>query len=75
MQDHEAPRSDDVAPVSLHPPSAPDIVIGGLLVVLGVVITVVTYQDASGGGTYIVAWGPVVYGAARLFRGLVNLAR
>jgi hypothetical protein len=39
--------------------------IGGLLAVAGTIITIVTYSDASSdaeGGTYIVAWGPIVFG-------------
>jgi hypothetical protein len=37
---------------------------GAALIVLGVVVTVVTYKSAesSGGGTYFVMWGPVIVG-------------
>jgi hypothetical protein len=41
--------------------------------VVGIVVTAVTYDSASEqGGTYIVAWGPMVYGAIRLFKGLAS---
>lgn len=48
-----------------------DIVFGLLLLVVGVVITAVTYDSASqAGGTYVVAYGPIIVGAIRLIRGL-----
>jgi hypothetical protein len=47
------------------------IVWGGALFALGLVITLLTYSHAStSGGTYIIAWGPVVFGLIRLVRGL-----
>lgn len=36
-------------------------------------ITVVTYAQAQGGGVYFVAWGPVVYGIYRIVTGLLLL--
>jgi hypothetical protein len=50
---------------------AKNITIGLLLVVVGIIVTAVTYDSASQqGGTYIIAWGPMVYGAIRLIKGL-----
>jgi hypothetical protein len=50
---------------------AKNITFGAALLVLGIIVTAVTYDSASqSGGTYIVAWGPMVYGAIRLFKGL-----
>jgi len=42
----------------------------------GLVVTILTYALASngGGGTYVVAWGPVIFGGIQLFRGLIGLA-
>lgn len=52
---------------------ARNIVIGLVLLGIGIVVTAVTYGSASrGGGTYIVAWGPMVFGAIRLFKGLAG---
>jgi uncharacterized membrane protein len=54
------------------------IVIGAVLAVIGIVVTVVTYRHAassSSGGTYLVAWGPVVFGAVSMVRGFRNLVR
>ncbi len=38
----------------------------------GIAVTALTYQAAAPGGTYIVAWGAIVYGAIRFFRGLTQ---
>jgi hypothetical protein len=37
----------------------------------GLLITLITYSNASGpsGGVYVVAWGPMLYGAYRLISG------
>ena len=46
---------------------------GAIVFAIGLVVTLVTYSSASsgrGGGTYIVAWGPMVFGALRMFRGI-----
>jgi hypothetical protein len=51
-----------------------NIAFGIVLILIGVGITVATRQSASGGGTYIIAYGPVVVGVIRLFRGLAGLA-
>lgn len=52
-----------------------DLTVGGVLIALGLIITLVTYESAAssaGGGTYIIAYGPMIYGAVRLFRGLAS---
>lgn len=50
-----------------------DIGYGLVLLVIGLVITAVTYSSASrDGGTYVIAYGPMVVGVIRLFRGLVR---
>ena len=49
--------------------------VGGGLILLGVVITAVTHDAAvrSGGGTYVVAYGPIVFGVIRFFQGLFGV--
>lgn len=77
-----------VSPPRLHPPEpasypAPQlrssgvsqIVVGVVAITIGIGVTVLTYDAAAGGGSYIVAWGPVVYGLITLVRGLANLGR
>jgi len=52
-----------------------DVVIGGLICAVGVAVTAVSYSAASassGGGAYVVAWGAIVFGAVRMFRGLLR---
>ncbi|MFB7666922.1 hypothetical protein ACFC1R_23730 [Kitasatospora sp. NPDC056138] len=43
----------------------------------GLLVTVVTYSQAQGGGVYFVAWGPVLYGVYRIVTGrqLLNKSR
>src|ERR1051326_5942467 len=50
-----------------------DIMWGAILLVGGIILTAVTYDNASTqGGTYVIAYGPMIVGAIRLFRGLVT---
>lgn len=49
--------------------------IGGVLAVIGAVVTIATYSAASSsssGGTYLVAWGPMVFGVILFIQGLVE---
>jgi hypothetical protein len=44
---------------------------GGAICVLGIIVTVVTYGAAtSGGGTYFVCWGAIIFGAIDFIIGL-----
>ena len=43
---------------------------GALWCIGGIIVTAVTYAAASGGGTYIVAWGAIIFGAIQFFKGL-----
>lgn len=49
-----------------------NMIYGALWLVGGTVVTVVTYSAASGGGTYFVAWGAIVFGGIQFVRGLIN---
>lgn len=54
------------------------IVIGAVIFVIGLVITVATYSSASSsptGGTYVVAYGPMILGVVYVIRGLLVIAR
>jgi hypothetical protein len=57
-------------------PSSPErqMLYGGIVCVAGIVVTGVTYLAASGpgGGTYLVAWGAILFGGLRFFRGLTG---
>jgi hypothetical protein len=48
-----------------------DMLVGGLWCVGGIIVTVVTLAAASGGGTYVVAWGAIIFGGIQFFRGLL----
>jgi hypothetical protein len=50
-----------------------DIVLGSILLGVGLLITVGTYNSASqSGGTYFIAYGPMIVGVIRLFKGLAG---
>ncbi len=50
-----------------------DMIFGALWCVGGLIVTAVTYSSASsGGGTYVVAWGAIIFGAIQFFRGVAN---
>jgi hypothetical protein len=49
--------------------------IGGVVAVVGLIITIVTYRAASDGGHYVVAWGPALFGLIAFVRGLVAYTR
>lgn len=49
-----------------------DMIIGALSFIVGAAVTYFTYQSASGGGTYIIAWGAILFGGIQFFRGLIN---
>ncbi len=44
---------------------------GALWCIGGIVVTIATYSAAaSGGGTYVVAWGAIIFGGIQFIRGL-----
>jgi hypothetical protein len=47
---------------------------GGLCCILGVAVTAITLQMASGpaGGHYVVAWGAILFGGIQCLRGLIQ---
>jgi len=52
------------------------IVLGAVVAMIGLIITIVSYHSASqnpNGGTYLVAFGPVIFGALAVFRGTKSL--
>jgi len=50
-------------------------VVGLILLVVGIAITVVTHDNAedNGGGTYVIAYGPMIIGGIRFFQGLFGM--
>ncbi len=53
-----------------------NMLIGGLICAVGTVITVWSYTAAANnaqGGSYVVAWGAIIFGAIQFFRGVAQL--
>jgi hypothetical protein len=47
---------------------------GAVLLGIGIVVTAATYGSASeSGGTYIIAYGPMIVGVIKIFRGLAAM--
>ena len=55
---------------TIHATARKEMLIGALWCGGGILVTVLTYSAASGGGSYVVAWGAILYGAFRFFRGI-----
>jgi hypothetical protein len=54
------------------------VITGSVLFAIGLLITVLTRghaESSAGGGTYIVAWGPMIFGIIAVVRGLLALSR
>lgn len=47
-----------------------NIISGALWCIGGIVVTVITYNAASGGGSYVVAWGAILFGFVQLIQGI-----
>ena len=48
--------------------------VGAAWCVGGIAITALTYQLASGGGVFVVAWGAILFGGIQFIKGLGQLA-
>lgn len=48
---------------------------GAVWCIGGILVTAATYSAASDGGTYVIAWGAIVFGAIQFFSGLVRSTR
>jgi hypothetical protein len=50
-----------------------NVLYGALWCAGGILVTVLTYSAAAeGGGTYVVAWGAILFGGIQLVRGLIQ---
>lgn len=49
-----------------------NMVVGSLWFIGGSLVTILTFSVASGGGSYIVAWGAILFGAFQFLQGLVQ---
>jgi hypothetical protein len=54
------------------------VITGSILFAIGLLITIFTLghaESSAGGGTYIVAWGPMAFGIIAIIRGLLAMSR
>ncbi len=58
---------------ALNSAAVQDMALGAIIAIVGLVITIGTYSAAQGGGTYVVAWGAIIFGGIRFFRGLMRM--
>lgn len=73
VSENHTQLNDDENLLSQVKRSAKKEMIGGLIAcVVGIAITWGSYALASGGGTYFVTWGPILFGAIYFFKGLYN---
>ncbi len=49
-----------------------DILFGLLWCIGGIIVTMITYNNASDGGTYIIAWGAILFGGIQFLKGLFH---
>jgi len=47
-----------------------NMVIGGGIALIGLAVTIGTYSAAEGGGSYLIMWGPVIFGGIKFLQGL-----
>ncbi len=66
----EGQRDDDA-----ETGASTDFAFGITGIAIGLGVTAATYGAADPGGTFIIFWGPAVYGAWRIVCGLFKLAR
>ncbi len=56
-----------------HSSANRNMLVGGVICIIGILVTIGTYAAAShssSGGSYVVAWGAIIFGAIQFFRGL-----
>lgn len=66
MEDANRPTQVDVSMAR----AKRDMIVGGLWCGGGAAVTAVTYANASGGGTYVVTWGAIIFGGFQFLKGL-----
>jgi hypothetical protein len=62
-------------PESSHDVGKKNMRYGALWCIGGIIVTVVSHQEASGGGPYVIAWGAIIFGAIQFFRGLAQTSK
>ena len=52
-----------------------EMITGGLVFCIGVFVTLATLNNSINGGSYIIAWGAILFGAMRFYNGAKNKSR
>jgi hypothetical protein len=52
-----------------------EMITGGLVFIIGVFVTFATLNNATNGGSYVIAWGAILFGAIRCYNGAKNKSR
>ena len=72
-EEEEGVGNDEIeTPQRQHRTSLRDVVAGLILMIVGIVVTSISYNNASGGGTYIVAFGAIIGGFIQFLKGLTG---
>jgi len=53
-------------------PGHGEVIVGIVTLLIGIALTWITYESASGGGTYFVFWGLIIYGGYKILKGLAS---
>lgn len=70
------PESDESSEISEELSDGKrNMVVGGLWCLGGIAVTIGTYALASGGGTYTVAWGAILFGLFQFIKGVIQAER
>ena len=65
-------QSEDIPCTIEDNDASKDIIVGLLWCIGGIAVTMITYNNASNGGTYIIAWGAILFGGIQFLKGLFH---
>lgn len=68
-------QAGTVGRVQLGAAARRNMVVGGLILVAGLAVTLLTMAASSAIGFYVVAWGAVVFGGGQFIRGVIQARR
>jgi hypothetical protein len=61
---------DITAPIVAVADPGKDMLYGALWCIGGIVVTAATYSAAQNGGSYVIAWGTILFGGIQFLKGL-----
>jgi hypothetical protein len=75
MTSSEKPTDQSPEPGTLPSDHALRVILGGAAVVFGLAVTLISYDAAQGGGSYVVLWGLMAWGVVEASRGLWGMVK